>query len=160
MWNRLGTKLIPKLRSGTELKAEVSFSVSLDGKAVASFESELRQILEDLGLGRQNTARQSLGVKKGTGYFYVDCRSEGLVGTALSDPYLEHACYRRFHAANFPVIHYIDANTMQKLSDVGDGLIKLCQLLNDRGDKNSIQAHPHHGSVEPSDHRDRWTRTD
>jgi hypothetical protein len=50
MWNRLGTRLIPKLRSGTELKAEVSFSVSLDGKAVASFESELRQILEDLGL--------------------------------------------------------------------------------------------------------------
>ena len=50
MWNRLGTKLIPKLRSGSELKAEVSFSVSLDSKAVASFESELRQILEDLGL--------------------------------------------------------------------------------------------------------------
>ena len=50
MWNRLGTKLIPKLRSGSELKAEVNFSVSLDGKAVASFESELRQILEDLGL--------------------------------------------------------------------------------------------------------------
>jgi hypothetical protein len=50
MWNRLGTKLIPKLRSGTELKAEVSFSVSLDTKTVASFESELRQILEDLGI--------------------------------------------------------------------------------------------------------------
>ena len=50
MWNRLGTKLIPKLRSGTELKAEVNFSVSLDGKAVANFESELRQILEDLGI--------------------------------------------------------------------------------------------------------------
>ncbi len=50
MWNRLGTKLIPKLRSGSELKAEVSFSVSVDGKTTASFESELRQILEDLGL--------------------------------------------------------------------------------------------------------------
>ena len=50
VWNRLGTKLIPKLRSGTELKAEVSFSVSLDSKAVANFESELRQILEDLGI--------------------------------------------------------------------------------------------------------------
>ena len=50
MWNRLGTKLIPKLRSGNELTAQVTFSVSLDGKAVASFESELRQILEDLGL--------------------------------------------------------------------------------------------------------------
>jgi len=50
MWNRLGTKLIPKLRSGNELTAQVSFSVSLDGKAVASFESDLRQILEDLGI--------------------------------------------------------------------------------------------------------------
>jgi hypothetical protein len=50
MWNRLGTKLIPKLRSGSDLKAEVSFSVSLDGKAVGSFEAEVRQVLEDLGL--------------------------------------------------------------------------------------------------------------
>jgi hypothetical protein len=50
MWNRLGTKLIPKLRSGSELKVEVGFSVSIDGKATASFESELRQLFEDLGL--------------------------------------------------------------------------------------------------------------
>jgi hypothetical protein len=50
MWNRLGTRLIPKLRSGNELKAEVSFSVAMDSKTVASFESELRQILDDLGL--------------------------------------------------------------------------------------------------------------
>ena len=50
IWNRLGTKLIPKLRSGSELTAQVSFSVTLDGKAVASFEAELGQILEDLGL--------------------------------------------------------------------------------------------------------------
>ncbi len=50
MWNRLGTKLIPKLRSGGELTAQVSFSVSLDSKTVAGFESELRQILEDLGI--------------------------------------------------------------------------------------------------------------
>jgi hypothetical protein len=50
MWNRLGTKLIPKLRSGSELTAQVNFSVTLGGKAVASFESEMRQILEDLGL--------------------------------------------------------------------------------------------------------------
>ena len=50
IWNRLGTKLIPKLRSGGELTARVSFSVLLDRKAVAGFEAELRQILEDLGL--------------------------------------------------------------------------------------------------------------
>jgi hypothetical protein len=50
IWNRLGTKLIPKLRSGGQLTAQVSLSVSLEGRAVASFESELRQILEDLGI--------------------------------------------------------------------------------------------------------------
>jgi hypothetical protein len=50
IWNRLGTKLIPKLRSGSELTAQVNFSVAIDGKAVANFESDLRQILEDLGL--------------------------------------------------------------------------------------------------------------
>ena len=50
IWNRLGTKLIPRLRSGGDLIAQVSFSVTLDGKAAPSFETELRQILEDLGL--------------------------------------------------------------------------------------------------------------
>ena len=50
MWNRLGTKLIPKLRSGSELKVDVGFSLSIDSKPTASFESYLRQILEDLGL--------------------------------------------------------------------------------------------------------------
>jgi hypothetical protein len=49
MWNRLGTKLIPKLRSGSELKVKVGFSLSIDSKRTA-FESDLRQILEDLGL--------------------------------------------------------------------------------------------------------------
>jgi hypothetical protein len=50
MWNRLGTRLIPKLRSGGELTAQINFSVSLDGKSVASFETELQQILGDLGI--------------------------------------------------------------------------------------------------------------
>jgi hypothetical protein len=50
VWNRFGTKLITKLRSGDDLKVEVGFSVSVDGRTVASFESELRQTLEDLNL--------------------------------------------------------------------------------------------------------------
>jgi hypothetical protein len=50
IWNRLGTKLIPKLRSGSDLIAQVSFSVSVDGKTLTSFESDLRQVLDDLGL--------------------------------------------------------------------------------------------------------------
>jgi hypothetical protein len=51
VWNRLGTKLITKLRLGNDLKIDVGFSVSIDTKLAGSFESELRQILEDLGLG-------------------------------------------------------------------------------------------------------------
>jgi hypothetical protein len=53
VWNRLGTKLITKLRSGNDLKIEVGFSVSIDTKLRGSFESELRQILEDLGLAEK-----------------------------------------------------------------------------------------------------------
>lgn len=53
MWNRLGTKLIPKLRSGSELKVGVDFSLSVDAKAAASLEGDLRQALEDLGLLNQ-----------------------------------------------------------------------------------------------------------
>jgi len=50
VWNRLGTKLIPKLRSGAELKIGVEFSVTVDGKLAPNLEQEIRQILEDLGL--------------------------------------------------------------------------------------------------------------
>ncbi len=50
VWNRLGTRLITKLRSGNDLKIDVAFSVSVDAKLAAGFEAELRQILEDLGL--------------------------------------------------------------------------------------------------------------
>ena len=51
IWNRLGTKIIPKLKSGTDLKIGVEFSVTLGADAVTNMESDLRQILEDLGLG-------------------------------------------------------------------------------------------------------------
>ena len=50
LWNRLGTKLIPKLRSGTDLRVGVDFSVTLSGDQAQNLESELRQILDDLGL--------------------------------------------------------------------------------------------------------------
>jgi hypothetical protein len=48
---RLGTKIIPKLKSGSDLKIGVDFSVTINVESVRSIESELRQILEDLGLG-------------------------------------------------------------------------------------------------------------
>jgi hypothetical protein len=50
MWNRFGTRLIPKLRSVNELKVGVDFSVAVDAKMGPSLESDLRQALDDLGL--------------------------------------------------------------------------------------------------------------
>ena len=50
IWNRLGTKIIPKLKSGSDLKIGVDFSVTINAESARSVESELRQILEDLGL--------------------------------------------------------------------------------------------------------------
>ena len=50
VWNRLGTKLLPKLKSGTELKVGVDFVVKVDRASAAHLETDLRQILDDLGL--------------------------------------------------------------------------------------------------------------
>jgi hypothetical protein len=50
IWNRLGTKIIPKLKSGSDLKIGVDFSVVLDVINAKTFESDLRQVLQDLGL--------------------------------------------------------------------------------------------------------------
>ncbi|HSB05685.1 MAG TPA: DUF499 domain-containing protein, partial [Thermodesulfobacteriota bacterium] len=50
IWNRLGTKIIPKLKSGSDLKIGVDFSVTVKAESAPSIESDLRQILEDLSL--------------------------------------------------------------------------------------------------------------
>ena len=50
VWNRLGTKVLPKLRSGSDLKIGIEFSVTIDGQLAQSFETDLTQIIEDLGL--------------------------------------------------------------------------------------------------------------
>ena len=50
IWNRLGTKIIPKLKSGMDLKIGVDFTVTINADSVRNMESELRQIIEDLGL--------------------------------------------------------------------------------------------------------------
>ena len=52
-WNRLGTKILPKLRSGDDLSVGVEFSVSVDAAVVQSLQEELRQALAELGLGDQ-----------------------------------------------------------------------------------------------------------
>jgi hypothetical protein len=50
LWNRLGTKLLPKLRGGSELRVGIEFSVIVKGDGAANLASEVRQILQDLGL--------------------------------------------------------------------------------------------------------------
>ena len=50
-WNRMGTKILPKLRSGSDLNVTVGFKVSVKSAAAAGFAAEIRQILEEIGLG-------------------------------------------------------------------------------------------------------------
>lgn len=50
-WNRVGTKLIPKLRSGAEVSVKVEFSARFSGRDASRVADELRQILKDLGMG-------------------------------------------------------------------------------------------------------------
>jgi hypothetical protein len=50
VWNRLGTKILPKLRSGADLQVSVELSVILNPELAQSMAAELHQILQDLGL--------------------------------------------------------------------------------------------------------------
>lgn len=50
LWNRLGNKILPKLRQLKDLKILVNFSASVDAGNVKELKGELDQILEDLGL--------------------------------------------------------------------------------------------------------------
>ncbi len=51
VWNRLGTRILPKLRSGSDLKIGLDFSVTVSAASASSLATELRQILQELGLG-------------------------------------------------------------------------------------------------------------
>ncbi|MGA2587655.1 MAG: DUF499 domain-containing protein [Candidatus Aminicenantales bacterium] len=53
IWNRLGTRILPKLRSGTELRIGVDFSVTVDAGIAQRLAAELKQILEDLELANK-----------------------------------------------------------------------------------------------------------
>ena len=50
LWNRVGTKLIPKLRQGKALSVSADFSVRIDSDQAKHLIPELQQILQDLGL--------------------------------------------------------------------------------------------------------------
>jgi hypothetical protein len=59
VWNRFGTKILPKLRTGTDLKVGVDFLVTVDRASANSLISDLQQILDDLGLKEKITVRDS-----------------------------------------------------------------------------------------------------
>jgi hypothetical protein len=59
IWNRLGTKIIPKLKSGSDLKIGVDFSVTINADSIRTLEIELRQVIEDLGLAGKIKIEQS-----------------------------------------------------------------------------------------------------
>ena len=48
MWNRLGTKVIPKLRSGADFKVGIEFTVTVSADVAPGLIADLRQILADL----------------------------------------------------------------------------------------------------------------
>ncbi len=50
LWNRLGTKVVPKLRTSGSLTIGVDFKGEFDAAAAASIETELRVILSELEL--------------------------------------------------------------------------------------------------------------
>lgn len=55
VWNRLGTKILPKLRSGEDLRICLDFTVSTKADTAEILAAELIQILQELGLS--NTVR-------------------------------------------------------------------------------------------------------
>ncbi len=65
VWNRLGTKVLPKLRSGDDLNVGIKFSVSVGSQFAQNMAMELKQILDDLGLGDRVRVESSGG--KGSG---------------------------------------------------------------------------------------------
>ncbi|HZZ77099.1 MAG TPA: DUF499 domain-containing protein [Gemmataceae bacterium] len=51
LWNRLGTRILPKLKTGKDLRIGIDFSVSVDAASANDLQAELRQNLDDLGIG-------------------------------------------------------------------------------------------------------------
>lgn len=50
VWNRLGTRILPKLRSGSELSIGLEFVVTVPEESARRLVTELQQALEELGL--------------------------------------------------------------------------------------------------------------
>lgn len=59
VWKRLGTKVLSKLRSGSDLRVGVGFSVTVNLEIAESLTLDLRQILDDLDLADKVEIRDS-----------------------------------------------------------------------------------------------------
>ena len=58
-WNRVGMKLVPRLRSAdSALDVSVEFAVRVNSAAAGPLEAEVKQALDDLGLGNAVTVRK------------------------------------------------------------------------------------------------------
>jgi len=57
-WNRIGISVLPKMRSGHDLSAEIKLSVTTNSRAAGALVRELRRAIADLDLG------ESLGVRR------------------------------------------------------------------------------------------------
>ena len=53
VWNRLGTRLLPKLRSGDRLDTRVDFLMDVKADRAGSLVAEIEQIVDDLGIGER-----------------------------------------------------------------------------------------------------------
>ena len=59
LWNRLGTKLVPKLRAGDSLTMGVDVTVELAQPDAESLQAEVQQVLSDLNLDGQVTVQRA-----------------------------------------------------------------------------------------------------
>jgi hypothetical protein len=64
LWNRLAKRVLPKLKTGKDLKIGIEFSVTVETVSAEDLQVELKQILTDLGLqysvGLEQTRRVRL----------------------------------------------------------------------------------------------------
>ena len=91
IWNRLGTKILPKLRRGSDLKIGIEFSVTIDGQLERTFEADLKQIFDDLGLtGARRSSRRTRLDKEHGNSIGKEIRHEEELSSHIHDHQADH----------------------------------------------------------------------
>jgi hypothetical protein len=61
-WNRLGTRLIPKMRAAGKLTAAIRLEAEVDPTRATALSTELQQVIDEIGLsGSIRIERESQG---------------------------------------------------------------------------------------------------